>query len=338
MRIWVDMATAPQVHFMQPIVAEMRRRGHEVLITTREFSETVDLADRRGLDHTPIGAHGGKTMLGKGFANFERAARLARLVGSQHVSLAVSHGSIGQAITPAWLRIPMVALGDYEGQPGDHIVCRVARRLIVPEVFCKANLRRYGATDAKILTYPGIKEQVYLSAFKPDPTFRDGLGIPVENILVTMRPPSTVSAYHRFTNSVFDQTLMYVAGHAGTSVILLPRNAEQRQEYGSLSLPNVRIPREVVDGPQLVFWSDLVAGAGGTMNREATVLGTPVYSEFQGQRASVDDYLIKQGKMVRVVDSAHIPSIRVCKKQPIDGEPWRRGTGLAAQVVDLILL
>jgi predicted glycosyltransferase len=46
-------------------------------------------------------------------------------------------------------------------------------------------------------------------------------------------------------------------------------------------LPNVFIPREIVDGPQLVYWSDLVAGAGGTMNREATVLGTPVYSQFQ---------------------------------------------------------
>ena len=83
---------------MQPLIAEMSRRGHKLLITTREFSETIGLADRCGLDHTPIGAHGGKTMFGKVTANIERAARkltaLAHLVRSHHVSIAVS-SSIG---------------------------------------------------------------------------------------------------------------------------------------------------------------------------------------------------------------------------------------------------
>jgi uncharacterized protein len=337
MNIWVDLATAPQVLFMQPLIAEMKNRGHAVLITTREFSETIGLADRCGLDHTPIGAHGGKTMFGKVTAIIDRAARLARLVRPQHVSLAVSHGSIGQAIAAAWLRIPMVALGDYEGQPGSHVVCRVARRMIVPDALCAANLRRYGATDAKIVSYPGVKEQVYLADFRPDPDFRGKLGIPAESIVATLRPPSVVSAYHRFSNTVFNETLRYVAGHDHTIVVLVPRGAEQRREYASLGLPNVTIPREVVDGPQLVYWSDLVVGAGGTMNREAAVLGTPVYTQFQGRRSSVDDYLIKQGKLVRIVDNADIPTIKVCKKQSADGAPWKQGAGLVSDVVDKIL-
>jgi predicted glycosyltransferase len=337
MKIWVDLTTAPQVLIMQPLIAEMRRRGQEVFITTREFTETIGLADRYGLDHTPIGAHGGRTMFGKVTANIQRAARLSHLIRSEHISLAVSHGSIGQAIATAWLRIPMVALGDYEGQPFAHIVCRVAKRLIVPDAFCKANLHRYGATDAKIVSYSGIKEQVYLAAFMPDPTFRDKLDIPDESIVATMRPPSEVSAYHRFKNTVFDDTVCYVAGHDHTVVVLLPRGDEQRRKYTDLGLPNVFIPREIVDGPQLVYWSDLVAGAGGTMNREATVLGTPVYSQFQGQKASVDDYLIKQGKMVRIIDKADIQTIKVCKKQFTDAEPWKQGIGLVSDVVDKIL-
>lgn len=337
MKIWADLSNAPQVLFMQPLIAEMRKRGHEVLITTREFTETIGLADRYGLDHMRIGAHGGKTMIGKVAANLQRAALLARLFRPQHICLAVSQASICQAIVAAWLRIPMVATGDYEGQPGNHIVCRVARRLIVPDVFCKAHLRHYGATGAKIVSYPGIKEEVYLATFCPDPAFRALLGIPVGSIVVTMRPPSTVSAYHRFGNTVFDETLRYVSDQANSIVVLLPRGTEQRREYADLGLPNVIIPREVVDGPQLVYCSDLVVGAGGTMNREATVLGTPVYTQFQGQMGSVDEYLIKQGKMVRVVDSADIPSIKVCKKQRTDGEPWRQGTGLVREVVDKIL-
>ncbi len=337
MKIWADLSNAPQVLFMQPLIAEMRRRGHEVLITTRDFTETIGLADRYCLDHIPVGAHGGKTMIGKVIANILRAARLGCLVRPHHVSLAVSQGSIVQAIVAACLRIPMVATGDYEGQPGNHIVCRVARRLIVPDVFCKAHLLHYGATSAKIVSYPGIKEQVYLAAFSPDPAFRAKLSILVERIVVTMRPPSSVSAYHRFRNTVFDETLSYIASHANTTVVLLPRGMQQRRGYAGLGLPNVIIPSEVLDGPQLVYCSDLVVGAGGTMNREATVLGTPVYTQFQGQLGSVDEYLLKQGKMTRVVDAVDIPSIRVCRKQPADGEPWKQGTGLVREIVDKIL-
>jgi uncharacterized protein len=337
MKVWVDLATAPQVLFMQPLIAEMRRRGHEVLITIRDFTETIVLADHCGLDYTPIGVHGGKTMFGKIAAIIERSTCLARLVRHQHVSLAVSHGSIGQAIAAAWLHIPMVALGDYEGQPGAHIVCRIARKIIVPDVFSKANLHRYGATDAKIVSYSGIKEQVYLASFIPDPAFRDRLGIPVKDIVATMRPPSLVSAYHRFKNTVFDETLSYVAGHAHTVVVLLPRGVEQRREYAGLGLSNVIIPSEVVDGPQLVYSSDLVVGAGGTMNREATVLGTPVYTQFQGLSGSVDEYLIEQGKMMRVVDRIDIPSIKVCKKRPLCGQPWRQSADLVCEAVNKIL-
>lgn len=337
LKIWVDLATAPQVLFMQPLITEMKRRGNEVFITSRNFSETVGLADRCGLDHVPVGSHGGKTMLGKITANIQRAIRLARLVWPQHVSLAVGHGSIGQAIGATWLRIPIIAMGDYEGQPYNQFYWRIAKRLIVPEVCSKANLRKYGASEAKIASYPGIKEQVYLAAFNPDPTFREKLGISAESIVATMRPPSEVSAYHRFKNTVFDETIRYVAGCARTVVALLPRDAEQRAAYADLGLSNILIPREVLDGPQLVYCSDLVVGAGGTMNREATVLGTPVYSQFQGLSGSVDKYLIKQGKMVRVVDPDDIPKIKVCKKQTVAGEPWKQGAYLVEDLVDMIL-
>lgn len=337
MKIWVDLVNAPQVLFMQPIIAELRKRDHEVLITTRDFTETINLANRYCPDHVIVGAHGGKTMIGKVIANLHRAAKLARLIVLRHISLALSHGSISQAITSTMLSIPTVAIGDYEGQPGNHFVCRVIKKLIVPDVLCKTHLHRYGLTDTKVASYPGIKEQVYLASFSPDPAFRDWLGFSDNRIIVAMRPPSEVSAYHRFRNTVFDETLRYVAGNPNTFVVLLPRGVEQRDEYTRFDLKNVFIPQEVIDGPQLVYWSDLVIGAGGTMNREATVLGTPVYTQFQGLAGSVDQHLIKQGKMVRVIDPDDIPSIKICKKQPAENEPWKQGKGLASIIVDKIL-
>ncbi|MDX6547683.1 MAG: uncharacterized protein QOG33_1233, partial [Gaiellales bacterium] len=37
--------------------------------------------------------------------------------------------------------------------------------------------------------------------------------------------------------------------------------------------------------------------AGGTMNREAVVLGTPVYTTFAGRMGGVDERLIADGRL-----------------------------------------
>ena len=55
--------------------------------------------------------------------------------------------------------------------------------------------------------------------------------------------------------------------------------------------------RETVDGRSLVALADLLVSAGGTMNREAAVLGTPVWSIFEGKPGAVDEHLIAAGRM-----------------------------------------
>ena len=119
-----------------------------------------------------------------------------------------------------------------------------------------------------------------------------------------MRPASEVSTYHQFENPIFDEALNLVASHDNTIIILLPRNPEQRQKYEALGLENVIFPSGILDGPNLVYYSDLIVGAGGTMNREAVVLGSPVYSLFLGRLGSVDKHLIDTGKMILIKEKS----------------------------------
>ena len=58
------------------------------------------------------------------------------------------------------------------------------------------------------------------------------------------------------------------------TVVVLARTDSQRRYY-SEKYPNLAFPQTPVAGEQLVFHSDLVISAGGTMNREAAILGTP---------------------------------------------------------------
>lgn len=338
MKIWIDMATAPQVLLLCPIIGELQKRGYELFVTTRHSTETVALADRRGLLHTTVGFHGGGTLIGKGGAIVLRAIRLIWLLKRQDFSVAISHSSYSQALAAGLMRIPFVALTDYEGHPGMRIVCRVAKRILVPHVFSKENLYRLGASEDQVKSYNGLKEDVYLAAFTPDPMFLEEEGIPADRILVTMRPASEVAAYHQFRNPLFDEVINYVSSNENTFTVILPRTAKQRQRYKALGLSNVLIPDHVLDGPNLIYYSDLVVGAGGTVNREATVLGTPVYTMFKGGLGSVDQHLIRSGKMVRIEDSTDFSKIEICKKPQAPSVSRREGQDdLVNEVIDEIL-
>lgn len=334
MNIWVDIANPPQVLFMRPLIDEMQKRNHHVVVTTRYHSEAVDLANYYGLHHKAIGAHGGGSLMGKGIATFVRALALEQYLSDKKIALAVSGSSYSQALAAKMLHIPFVTLTDYEGNPGLHIVCRAARKILTPCYFEDQNLFPYGASKAKIVHYNGLKENIYLDLFVPAPSFLEEVGISADKYIVTMRPESDVSAYHQFENPLFDAALEYIASQKDTVVILVPRNAKQREKYQALGFSNVIIPSRVLNGPDLIYHSDLVVGGGGTMNREAVVLGSHVYSLFMGKLGSVDKYLIRTGKMHWLGSTAEISTIKIQKKQPLKHD--QPNDTLAREIADLI--
>ena len=78
---------------------------------------------------------------------------------------------------------------------------------------------------------------------------------------------------------------------------MLARNEEQRAAVSELKALNVVVPERAVDGRSLVAYADVLVSAGGTMNREAAVLGTPVWSIFEGRTRSVDEKLVEEGRL-----------------------------------------
>ena len=77
----------------------------------------------------------------------------------------------------------------------------------------------------------------------------------------------------------------------------MPRTEEQRRAIRTLGLPSLHVPDRAVDAQSLVALADLVVSAGGTMNREAVALGTPVYTTFAGRLGAVDASLIRAGRL-----------------------------------------
>ncbi|OEU83220.1 MAG: hypothetical protein BA865_03175 [Desulfobacterales bacterium S5133MH4] len=203
---------------------------------------------------------------------------------------------------------------DYEHQPANHICFRLAQKVVVPEFFPGEDLKRFGVVRRKQAHYQGTKEEIYLSDFVPQPDYLESLEISKEKILVVMRPPGTWALYHHFENPLFEKALDHVIETANTYVVFLPRIPSQGSHAKERGYSNLFVPPIAMDGPNILYHADLVISGGGTMNREAAVLGRPTYSLFKGKLAAVDRYLIEKGRMKHIDSLEQVHSIPVCKK------------------------
>jgi uncharacterized protein len=300
MRVWIDLTNSPHVLVMRPLIEAMRKDGHEVEVTARDFAQTLELCERFGIDHTAIGRHRGGRLASKGLGLVSRSGGLVRWARGRRFDVAIGHGSNDVSVAAALLRIPSATAFDYEfAAQQHHVNCRLCRVVMVPELIPPERLARYGAKPHKLRRYAGLKEEYYLADFEPDEAVLRELGLERERPLVVVRTPPEVSLYHRFENPLFRRVLERLA-QGESQAVVLPRTREQRDEVRSLG-PFV-VPERAVDAQSLVAFADLVISAGGTMNREAVALGTPVFTTFEGRLGAVDEALLRDGRLRRLTD------------------------------------
>ena len=295
MRVWVDVTNSPHVLVFRPLIALLRERGHEVEVTAREYAQTLQLLELHGIEATPVGRHGGASTLGKARAEVSRVPALRRWAKPRRFGLALAHGSHDLTLTARSLGIPSATTFDYEFAWLQHqLGCRAATRVVVPEAIPEARLARYGVRN-KLRRYPGLKEEYYLAAFEPSP-----VEVPEGRRLVVVRTPPEVSLYHRHGNPLFTDVLERLGRDERVHAVVLPRTDEQREAIRARGLPSLVVPERAVDAQSLVAAAAAVVSAGGTMNREAVALGTPVYTTFRGRLGAVDEALIRDGRLVRL--------------------------------------
>jgi predicted glycosyltransferase len=302
-RVWVDLTNSPHVLVMRPLIEAMREDGHEVQVTARDFAQTLELCERVGIAHTAIGRHRGGRPASKALGLFSRSLALTRWARGRRFDVALGHSSNDVTVAAAVLRIPSATAFDYEFATIQHNVnCRLARVVMIPEAIPPERLYRYGARE-KLRRYPGLKEEYYLADFEPDEAVLDELGLNRDRALVVVRTPPEVSLYHRFQNPLFRGVLEWLAARDLQTVVLprTPAQADEVRRVGPLT-----VPEHAVDAQSLVAYADLVVSAGGTMNREAVALGTPVYTTFEGRLGAVDEALLREGRLRRLGDPAEI--------------------------------
>lgn len=302
MKIWIDIVNTPHVRFFNGIIKKLRKDGHEVLITARDFSNIHDLLDIFGLEYTSIGDHG-VTLEEKLLSSTKRAYDLSKFISKEDIDIAITKHSIELPRVAFGLGIPNIFILDNEHAiAANKLTLPLTNKLIIPEIFDVWNTIKFGMNPNNIVQYNGTCEITHLEDFKYNEKILETLNLDLDDNkkIILMRPePSLASYLHTdCTKSVLTPIVNELKDIA--NILVIPRFKAQRTIFKDI--PHVHVIKTPVDTFSLTKRADLLIGAGGTMNREAALLKTPVISCYPGKVLSVDKYYIEKGLMKRSTD------------------------------------
>lgn len=325
--IWIDLDNSPHVPLFVPIIRHYRDKGVEVIVTARDHSQTIELLNLAGLKGTYfiIGRHYGKNKLKKIWGLLSRTLDLA-FIGRANVAIAISHGSRSMVLAALGLRIPVLTMYDYE-YTETRMFNKLSDKVMVPDAIPDEVLDEIGLALSKRVKYSGIKEELYVREFQPTPNFREhflerySFNDSDEKILAVLRPPATTANYHSKKSEVLlDDILHFLRGAPDVITVIVPRTKDQGMELERqvFNIPDAKsrclILDEAVNGLDLANSADLVISGGGTMNREAVLLGVPVYSIFAGKLGSLDAQMENEGLITFIREISDVTKIKLVKR------------------------
>ncbi len=315
--IWFDFDNSPHVLIFKPVLSKLNSMGYGYKITARDYAQTLDLLRMYNLEFSEVGKYGGKNVLSKILNLQQRSRDLVRFIKGEKITKAVNHGSRTQVIAAKKLGIKSIVMMDYE-YTENRIFNYFSDYILLPDVIPESRLKETGFNMRKVIRYSGLKEEIYLSEFKPVENFRETINVGNSDLLAVIRPPSMTSNYH---DSASERILIRIINKLiqidKAAVLVIPRTKTDRDfiEKKIKLQDNLRFLDKPVDGLQLLYAADITISGGGTMNRESALLGTKTFSIFSGRKPFVDEHLENKGLITFLKDEKDIEQIDFNFKQ-----------------------
>ena len=310
MKVWIDVDNAPHVQIFRPIIQELGRSGATVIVTARSRTYVPQLLATAGIEHTVIGEGQPKGTPAKALALAARVLDLTRFGGKRRFDVAMGHGSRPLAVSARLLGVPNLTMYDYE-HVNESVFRWFCDRVLIPRVVFD---RALGAKRKPFVPFDGFKEEIYLADFDPDSGIRARLGVGENDVLVVVRPPSVSAHYHDArSEGTLDAIMRRIVASPSVKAVWLRRDPRDAIP-DSARAQNVMVPSDPPDGPSLLASADLAISGGGTMNREAALLGIPAYSIFSGPSGALDEQLVRERRLTMVASPADVGRIRLERK------------------------
>jgi hypothetical protein len=274
---WIDIFNGPHVHFFQSIDNYVNR----TILTARNYKPIPELLDLYDVPATIIGEHGGKDIHQKLLTSSQRIIELANFMKNKSVDIVLHKHSV-EAARVAWgYAIPSISFIDNELMvPQNMLVCPLSNVLIAPIAISQYVLRNFTPSHVGILQFDGVAEVANVSDFTPDEQVLDRFDLDINKPIVVIRGEPILAAYNHGQSLVDALVHKIHTDVPDAQIIRLNRAGEEMSK-----------DHPVVDARSLCYYSDLVISGGGTLTREAALLGTRAITFFDHPLA-VDRYLI----------------------------------------------
>ena len=306
-RVWIDALTPKQLLFFSKLREKLISEGYEVYFTSRAYREIIGLKEILDIDCIIIGRHGGRTLEEKLLASIERMRDLTLLVKKWKPKIAISHSSPEASRVSFGLRIPHLCVND---SPHSIYVTKLtiplSELLFTPWIIPKHVWIPFGISEDQIIHYRGLDPVAWLRDKKFSPKILTELGLERHKDIIVVRETESFASYlldsvksiAPISDNIVSQLVKTL--EKDVQYVILPRYKEQVDYLRRKKWPdNVIVVDKVIDATNLLYFSTLLIGGGGTMNTEAVLLGKPVISVYPGETTLVEKYLIKQKVVFR---------------------------------------
>lgn len=317
MKIWIDVLTPKQLLFSEPLVEKLGKK-HEILCTSRTYTEVLKLAKIRNFDLTPVGRHGGSEKSSKLESSILRMKKLIPLISRFSPELTISFCSPEAARISFGLGIRHVAFCD---SPHASAVMKLTlpfvQKLLIPWIIPKREFAKYGIDEKDIIQYKAIDAYVTIkrkNIQKNGPFKKSGK----KNILI--RAVEEEAAYASKPNKFIPMVNEIIKKYNEENIVILGRYDKQIKNLQRVFGKKILVLKMSFDGKTLLDNTDIFIGSGGTMTAESALLGVPTIS-YNAVPNIVEKYLVKNNlakretdpkKIVKVID-AYLNSKKECK-------------------------
>ncbi|MEN2974993.1 MAG: DUF354 domain-containing protein [Candidatus Caldarchaeales archaeon] len=299
MKVWLDILTPKQLFFFTSIAKILRKEGFELFLSARRYEQLDGLIKEFFSDWKIeiFGRFGGYSLYEKLRASSERLNLLIDNAPLKEVDLVASSGSVEASRIAYGLQIPHILVSDSPHSPVNLLTAPVSKLVLTPWVIDKKEWIKYGVKSSMVKRYRALDPYFWLRDFKPDKTILERLG--VDSGYVLIRLPESAASYLRIDDREYVKILtkfLDIVKVYGFRTLVMARYREQIElvEKVIKNYDVILVDKPVI-GSNLIYYSRIFIGGGGTMSQEAALLGKPCVSIYPGKQPTILKFLSRIG-------------------------------------------
>ena len=297
LKIWFDILTPKQLLFFEPMIEKLRK-NNQIICTSRNYHEVVDLAKVRNVKLVLVGKHGGSSKSEKLKASIERMMQLYHIIRKFSPDLVISFCSPEASRISFGIGIKHIAFSD---SPQAEAVMRLSvpfvQRLLIPWIIPKKEFIKYGISESHIIHYKSIDAALIVKQ-KSKNYSRSYFHLSHKKTIL-VRVEEYQAAYFQARKNTSANIINEIAKEfSNCNIVVLGRYLSHinqlKKEFGN----KVIVLDKVIDGKSLLRFTDVFIGSGGTMTAESALMGIPTIS-YDAVPNPIEKYLVKIGLIKR---------------------------------------